>query len=200
MLIIPQLRPLLDDMTTKDEQRCIFRYQRQQVIFSVVFIRETDDKDNPLALIFGHAGPPPFAFMFYGTHDLEFSTFLEPEEYRRLCKLLDLKYDANNPFSPTTFLANFAGSNQIPEVVGNGMIPSPDQVPAPARFVSDADRPYFLNWKNLPQEQNVSLKNYRRTLFAFGRQTADLLKDQKISSCWTAKLPDNNPDRFRTPL
>lgn len=199
MFRIIELRPLLNDMIANDEQRCIFQYRRQQIIFSIVLTRETDNTNNPLALIFGYAGPPPFAFMFYGTQNLEFNTFLDHGEYQRLCELLGLNYDPNNPFSPTAFLRDFADSNQIPQVVGNGMIPNPDQVPAPARFVSDADRPYFSNWRALPQNQHVSPKNYRRTLFAFGRQTADLLRIRRISSCWTADRPNNNPDRFQTP-
>ncbi|MBB2169317.1 hypothetical protein HLH36_13290 [Gluconacetobacter aggeris] len=193
MIRLTVLNPLLTSMRNQGITRCVFRYRRGEVQFSVVFTTETNNALYPLALLFGFSGPPTFAFIFFGDNNLNFSTFLESGEYKKLCSILNLKYDPNNKFSPAEFLRNFAGSGQIPQQVSPTMIPTPDQVPAPARYVSDADRPYFSRWMYLPEGNQVSDANYNRTLFSFGLQCATFCRNQRISSCWTAVQP-NEPN------
>lgn len=186
MVAMNELRPLLDSMVDQGIQRCVFPYERNGVHFSVVFTRESGKNNKPLALLFGATGVNPFAFIFYGTLNLHFDAFLDNEEYRRLCNYLGLRYDPAMPFSTSAFLQNFAASGQIPNGANPLVVPDPHQVPAPARFVEDAERPYFHGWRQLPVNQQVTDGNYRRTLFSFGLAYADYCRQQRISSCWTA--------------
>lgn len=186
MVAMNELRPLLNSMVNQGIQRCVFPYERNGVRFSVVFTRESGENDRPLALLFGATGANPFAFMFYGTLDLNFDAFLENEEYRGLCAILGLNYDPARPFSTSAFLRNFADSGQIPNGANPLVVPEPHQVPAPARFVEHAERPYFHGWRQLPVGHRVSDSNYRRTLFSFGLAYAEYCRHQRISSCWTA--------------
>ncbi|WP_407646370.1 DUF6037 family protein [Gluconobacter vitians] len=181
-----ELRPLLNSMVNQGIQRCVFPYERNGVRFSVVFTRESGENDRPLALLFGATGANPFAFIFYGALNLEFNTLIDREEYIRLRNYLGLNYDPARPFSTSAFLRNFADSGQIPNGANPLVVPEPHQVPAPARFVSDAERPYFHGWRQLSAGYQVSDRNYRRTLFSFGLACAEYCKKQHISSCWTA--------------
>jgi hypothetical protein len=189
------LDPLYVDMQTKGISRQRFDYVHRQgareIIFNVVFICE----QRPAYLLFGARGETPMAFLFEAyVRDgrLETNGSLESDEYKALCNLLDLAYDPQNKFSPRRFLAQFNDS-PIPRHATDIAVPTPNEVPAPKRIVSDSDRPFFVGWRNNGDSGNVTDLNYKRTEFAFGRRHADFCRNQNISSCWTARHEERGP-------
>ena len=59
------------------------------------------------------------------------------------------------------------------------------RIVSPKRDVEEADKIYFLCWKKLPEGQNVSPENKKKTSIAFGESRVEVCANSRISSCWT---------------
>jgi hypothetical protein len=205
-VFFPQLGPLQDSMIRLELGKQRFPYVHHQgaqaIPFDVVFMIDTE----PHLLVFGARGADPFAFQFNVFRNFRIDHILDDKAaYSKLVKLLGLKYDPNNPFSPAKFLTDMRDSGQIPTRATEAGRPRPEQIPAPERHVSDHDKPYFLGWRcNDNYGKRVRPENLKRTALAFGKEWADRCALRNISSCWTAdeaksrQTFDPPPERSRT--
>lgn len=105
------------------------------------------------------------------------------EIYALICRLLNLKYDPNNPFKPTSIFEHF---NQNMNVNVNQSNHARAQDIAPYHSdIEEADRIYFLGWLNNPYPKNVTPENLDKTKRLLGVEVYNFSKKHNVSTRWT---------------
>ena len=172
------LEPLYRSMISQNFDRQKFRYKHGRVTFDVFFFIDT----RPFELLFGCLGGK-FAF----TVEVRLGFIIDPylgDDYGRLCEVLGLIYDPNNPFSTAAFFRDF--ERYIPMVATRAGVPLPHEVAIYRRDVKDADKIFFCGWRNnIARGENVTEENLHKTFKILGQRAHDSCKRRNTSSCWT---------------
>ncbi len=188
MLVMTFLKQLYRQMKEQDITQCSFFYDFKHVSFSVIF----DVESSPFALLFG---VPKENLFFAFTVEKGFvikDSQIEPVAYKRLVKVLQLRYDPDNAFSPFAFLQTFnkTASTQIRKI---RQTEYSDRIPF-FPSVEEADKVYFQKWLVHHGERRVSAQNLEKTRKLLGESAYQNCKQRNISSCWTAnKIEESNP-------
>lgn len=180
VVLLDRLRDLYNSMRAQSISRYRFSYKRGALTFDVMFLID----ETPYALLFGAQG-----------HNLSFEFQVQPgfrvvhpqldkADYAALCRLLDLKWDPNNSFSPGGFLADF--NPHIPATAVPSQKAGPHHVAQVRRNVEDAHKRFFCGWRdNKVRGERVTAQNLKKTRELMGPKTADTCQQKNISSCWT---------------
>lgn len=99
------LKSIYAELLTKKLTYCVFKYQKNQVEFDVFF----DIEANPFRLGFLVLNND-FHLWINVEKGFEIDTQLNPDDFRKLMILLNLRFDANNKFSTFAF---FNGKIQV---------------------------------------------------------------------------------------
>jgi hypothetical protein len=157
-----------------------WRFDHGAALFEVIFIVE----DNPWEILLG-AIDKDFAIVLPVRPPFQIQTDLSREEYRALCKALELTYDPNHPFRPASFFAHL--NDNAPQVVEPmlGRV-RPQDVLYYRRDVEECDKIYFCGWRdNTARGETVSPGNLEKTRQAFGPTISKFCEQRNISSRWT---------------
>lgn len=165
-------------MRGQNFDRYKFRYRHGRAVFAVLFFIDT----KPFKLLFGCLGTN-FAFAV----DVHPGFIINPylgENYGRLCEVLGLSPNPDNPFSPAAFFTDFNG--RIPRVATRAGVPRPDEIAVYRRDVEEANKIYFCGWRdNTVRGENVTEANLDKTLKLLGQRARDFCEHHNTSSCWT---------------
>lgn len=179
LIAMDGLRQLYKSMREQGIERQRFPYTHGKIVFDVFFFID----DNPFELLFG-VHSHNFAFSFKVEKGFRVESQMDNEEYKRLCAILELRFDPNNTFSPANFLKSF--NEHIPSIATPNRIPQPHETAAVRRDVHEAEKIYFCGWRNNNlQKDRVSPMNLDKTLKNLGKTVYDLCKRRNISSRWT---------------
>ena len=114
----------------------------------------------PYLLILG-VRAKTFYFEIEISSNLDISTYLG-DKYSRLCEVLGLQYDPNNPFKPKCFFEEF--NKQVPRTAYRDRRPKPHEIAPFRRKVEDADKIYFAGWRrNNIHGDHVRPENLEKT-------------------------------------
>ena len=72
------------------------------------------------------------------------NTGFDRETYSELCRVLGLKYDPNNPFSPKYLFEEF--DNKVPSSVALRDVPTTAQISTYRNIEEEPDKIYFWRW------------------------------------------------------
>ena len=172
------LEAIYKGMKAQEIERYRFRYQCNKVTFEVFFFID----ETPFKLLFGLIGGS-FAFDLIVEKGFRINPILSKPIYSKLCEVLELNYDPNNPFSTAAFFREF--DRQIPRTVNRRQKAQPHQV---ARFypnVEEADKVYFIRWLYHDGiKSNATLENKEKTKLLLGFKAYEICSAKNISSCW----------------
>jgi hypothetical protein len=156
------LENIYKGLKKNNENYFIFTFQKRNIIFNVLF----DIFKKPFELCFIQKNK-----RFHFSIKVELGFVIDPrlgsETYKKLCEILNLKYDPNNRFSPFAFFSEF-----------NKMIPKYSKRVKEKRelldfYIYDIEEPEKLNfggtieWKKINNGKHVSKKNLEKTRILF---------------------------------
>lgn len=185
---IEGLKPLYSSMKQQNIDRCRFTFQFRGTFFDVIFFID----EEPYKLIFG-AKRKNFYFERIVNAGFNIDTRFDPETYSELCKVLNLKYDPDNPFSPRYLFEEF--NNNIPQNISKKDIPATYQIAPYVNIKEDAHKIYFWYWKfHDGVTSNASPENLEKTQQLLGDKAFINCKKKNVSSCWTDDPALDNKD------
>jgi Family of unknown function (DUF6037) len=175
------LQPLYKNMRSQKIERHKFCYKVNKAIFDVFFFVD----ESPFILFFGAKGEN-FSFELSVKNGFIIDDTLDEKTYGKLCKVLGLKYDPNNRFSPRKFFAEF--NDRIPTQIGLSSIVEPSDLATYRDMAKDTDKIYFFGWKdNDKSKTSVKEVNLDKTKKLLGKKAYERCKSKNISSRWTAR-------------
>lgn len=175
------LYSLYKDMKQKDENYASFIYRINSVEFDIFF----DIFNQPFKLIFlqQHSN---FRFGLDVEQGFEINPKLDKETYNKLVKILNIKYDPDNKFSPFKFFLEF--NKKIPLALKD-KVKKERVYQAYYQDVEEADKIYYkgkIEWNKLPDSKNsVTERNLFKTRILFP-ELYDTCKRNNISIKYTA--------------
>ncbi len=130
---------------------------------------------------------------FSFTLDVEPGFYINPhlpkEVFKKLCEVLELRFNPQNQFSTRAFFMEF--NQNIPSQAAKHQAAKPHEIANYYPQMEEADKKYFLGWRhNHPIKENVSLENLEKTRILLGYQAYLICRDKNISSRWTDRLED----------
>lgn len=183
-MVLDGLRQIYGSMRAQQLDRQRFIYTKGEARFEVFFFIDT----KPFELLFSAIGHN-FVFSYeVGQGFVVANPNLTKEEYRKLCEVLGLTFDAGNPFSPRAFLADF--NENIPTTAHPDRTPKPHETARVYRNVEEADKIYHFGFlDNNKLKNQVTTENLDKTKRLLGQKIHDFCVKKNLSSKWT-----DNPD------
>ena len=189
-----RLRLLHQVMKARHNNRCQFPFHRNCKKFDVLFFADK----IPYELMFGLVGDR-FSFKVRVSEDYRIDPRLDRDDYRRLCKALDLEYNPDNPFRPAYFFEDL--NNNIPNEISQDNEVKPQDVARHYPSIEEADKIYFVRWLqhlNPKIQWDVTEHNLEKTRRLLGEDIYLHCKERRISTVWTDD-PQRANDSWRCP-
>ncbi|MGG1658381.1 DUF6037 family protein [Brevibacillus sp. NRS-1366] len=178
-MILNNLKPLFKSMQDNKIKRVRFPFSMANAVFDVFFFVD----ERPFTLMFGAKGLN-FYFEVPVKNGFDIDPILDNNVYNTLCKILGLKYDPNQKFSPRIFFQEF--DKKIPHNVSAQNVPKPHHVATYRKNVEENDKIFFMKWlDNTIQSHDVRPENLEKTKRILGYEAYIRCKQKNISSCWT---------------
>lgn len=179
MIQLGKLKLLYRSMRSQKIDRYKFEYLHGRVTFSVFFFID----ESPFVLLFG-AKEHNFSFELKVHRGFNVEPHLDNATYKQLCEALELRYDPDNPFSPSSFLTDF--NHHIPPVAYPLHKAKPHEIIQYRRNVEEVDKIWFCGWRdNVIRNQSVTPENLNKTRVLLGERAFQRCRQKNISSCWT---------------
>jgi hypothetical protein len=175
---LDRLEPLYKSMRFHNIERYRFEHKVRVAVFDVFFFTD----ESPFLLLFG-VKAKNFCFELKVKSGFVIDHQLDGLTYKGLCKVLELEYDPENPFSPWNFFSEF--NSNIPKVAFANQKSKPQDVASYRRFSEEPDKVYFCGWRD-NDKRDEKVKNLAKTRTLLGEKAYQRCKDKNISSCWTA--------------
>ncbi len=140
---------------------------------------------SPYILLFG-VKAENFSFEIEVKNGFVIDPRLDTEDYKKLCQVLGLKFDPDNPFNPWNFFAEF--NKHIPVGALAHQKVEPHHIAQYKNIAEEADKIYFVGWRdNSKWGTKVQPSNLDKTKNLLGERAYKRCKQKNISSCWTDK-------------
>ena len=172
---------LYSSMNAQNIDRYHFDYKAGKATFDVFFFIDS----SPYLLLFG-VKAENFSFELDVQSGFVIDTKIDNDVYKRLCKILGLKFDPERPFSTWHFFKEF--NSKIPLIANASNSVKPQDI-APYQLVAEeADKIYFARWRdNSKWGTKVKDINLEKTRKLLGEKAYIRCKQKNISSCWSDK-------------
>ena len=171
-----------------NETYYIFDYSKNSIIFNILF----DIYYSPFKLHF-LVVEDNFSFVIDINKGFIISTSLNKEDYIRLCRVLGLKYDEDNPFSPKIFFEDF--NKNIPPY-SRREYKKRELYKFYYNNIEEPDKIYYkgiLAWNKINNGRNVTQKNLEKTRILYP-ELYEFCKRENVSIIYTAnKNEEKNP-------
>lgn len=178
---ITSLRTLHASMKEENLESTKFVYSvRKDVVFDVFF----NVSISPYVLIFGLKGIEPKVIFIDVFPGYKVDTILNHEQYKLFSSILKIDGSSFKPFRFKNFLEAF--NNSIPRNAQRHLYYELTEYLTNRNDIDEAQKIYFLGFKNNAVGNKVSEKNYKKNCLAFNCIIANNLKDRNISTCWTS--------------
>ena len=170
---------LYKSMKNQEIDRYRFVYKHGKALFDVFFFID----ESPFVLLFGVKGGA-LSFEVEVKKGFNINPKLDNQTYKELCRILGLKFDPNNPFSPKKFFETF--NKSIPKSASKKSEVKPQHIAQYRSIAEEEDKIYFLGWRdNKKRGERVSETNLKKTRDLLGKKAYECCKSKNISSCWT---------------
>ena len=170
---------LYRSMKNQAIERYRFEYRHGHALFDVFFFID----ESPFILLFGAKGEA-FSFEMEVKAGFNIDPTLDSDTYKQLCRILGLKYDPNNPFSPKEFFTQF--NQNVPHGASINAKAESHEIAQYRKIAEEEDKIYFLGWRNNELRGDiVSETNLAKTKDLLGHKAYTRCKSKNISSCWT---------------
>ena len=169
-----------------NETYYIFNYSKNGVIFNILF----DIYYSPFKLHF-LVVKDNFSFVIDINKGFIISTSLNKEDYIRLCRVLGLKYDEDNPFSPKIFFEDF--DKNIP-LYNKRKHNKRELYKFYCNSIEESNKIYYkgiLPWKEINNGKNVTQENLEKTRILYP-ELYDFCKRENVSIIYTANKSEEN--------
>nr|WP_283092957.1 DUF6037 family protein [Planococcus sp. MSAK28401] len=111
------------------------------------------------------------------------------DKYGEICKILGLKYDKNNPYSPKKFFESI--NIGIPSKVCLKDVPLPHEIAPYRSHVNQPEKIYFKGWwDNDLRGEKVQESNLEKTRALLDEEAYKMCKKHNMSSQWSDKSTD----------
>lgn len=177
-MTLTRLRELHANMRANSITRCRFHYTYQTLNFDVFFLTD----ESPYILMFGLIGHN-IAFQVNVRPGYNIDPVIPSDIYALICRLLNLKYDSNNPFKPSSIFEHF-NQNMNVNINQNNHAKAHQLAPYHSD-VEEADRIYFWGWRNNAVDEHVREKNLDKTRRLLGVEVYNFSKKHNVSTRWT---------------
>lgn len=178
---LDNLKKIYTQMISNGLERHVFKYKHNAVIFDVLYFID----ESPHVLGFGVL-EHNFYFEVEIKKGFQLNPVLNSSDYTQLCKILNLKYDPNNPFKTSIFFDEF--NKQLPNITHTYSTPLPQTIAVYRSNVDEPEKIYFLGWlDNNKTSHVVSLDNLLKTKKLLSNKAYERCKKGNISSRWTDK-------------
>lgn len=157
-MTLPNLRKLYKNLKENDEAYYIFDYKKNNVCFEVLF----DIFNSPFELHF-ILKESDFSFRMTVHKGFHINEYLDKNIYKRLCEILMLKYDEQNPFSTKVFFEEF--NSKIP-MYEQRIKKERELLKFYVNQIEEADKLYFdgfIEWNKVNNGKGVTIKNLEKT-------------------------------------
>jgi len=128
-----------------------------------------------------------FKIKYLVEQGFEVNPILTKNDYSDLCKILNLKYDPINKFSPNSFLEEF--NNSIPTYSKREKMKQ-ELLPFYSSSIEESDKLVFngfIEWNKLNNGKNVREKNLEKTRILYPEHY-EYCKRENVSIRYTDKL------------
>jgi len=179
MIHLYKLLPVKKEMEKKNQLVKSFKYEHNGVSLKVLFY----NLEQMILVITKESNKEYVSFLI--NRDFSIDTDMGSEEYKILVKLLKMRFNKKNPFSPSNFF--FELSQNIPE---HNLFEEENIHMTKYYiydFIDDAYKTKFVRFIPHTNGGKVSVKNLNKTTIYFGKKEANKCKKQNISSAWTSK-------------
>ncbi len=188
---LTELRPLFRSMRDLQVTRHIFDYHVRRgehaITFSVAFVIE----NPPFTLMFACRALNIY-LMLTVRHGFEIDLRdLSTDTMKLIREALGLRWNPDNPYTPTAFMEELRHSGQIPTEAAREA-PRPDRMPVPPSAIEEGDKIYFVSWR-ANSIGHVTKENLEKTHLLIGPSFAEICAAHNISSCWSPASTDRNP-------
>lgn len=177
------LKSIYAELLTNKETYCVFKYQKKQVEFDIFF----DIAANPFRL--GFLVPNnDFHLWINVEKGFEIDTQLNPDDYRKLVRLLNLRFDANNKFSTFAFFVEF--NNRIPKSIPKVSSDYIRNLIVNTHNIEEKDKLFYLgiiDWDKIDSSRGRTSENLEKTRLLYPALYLQI-KDRNISVKYTDKL------------
>lgn len=180
-MTLTRLRELHANMRANDITRCRFNYTYQTIQFDVFFLTD----QNPYILMFGIIGHNA-AFKVEVHPGYNITPRIPNDIYTLICNILGLQADVNNPFRPMVIFEHF-NENMNVNINRNNRAQS-HQIAPYHPDVEEADKIYFLGWRNNASHEHVGDSNLDKTRRLLGEEAYLFSLQNNISTRWTADI------------
>jgi hypothetical protein len=166
-------------MQDQEIDRYRFGYANGKAAFDVFFFID----EIPFILLFGVKGDN-YCFEIEILKGFQINLPLCKEIYTNLCRILGLKYDPSNRFSPKDFFEQF--NTFIPSIANKTSEAKPHEFAKYYPHIEEANKVYFLGWRdNKIRGEKVTPENLLKTRKLLGSKVSEMSLSKNISSCWT---------------
>jgi len=170
---------LYKDMKSQKIERYRFDFKAGKAVFNVFFFID----GNPFKLLFGAKGES-FGFELDVAQGFKIDPKLDKSVYYELCRVLQLTYDPDNPFSTFKFFKQF--DKAIPKKAQSRQPIESSEVAQCVSLAEEANKVHFTGWRDQTiRGNNVSPENLEKTRKLIGEKEYKTCKEKNISSCWT---------------
>lgn len=180
-MTLTRLRELHANMRANDITRCRFHYTYQILNFDIFFLTDK----SPYILMFGLIGHN-VAFQVDVRPGYNIDPIIPSDIYSLICRLLNLQYDPNSPFRPSAIFEHF-NQNMNVNMNRNNRVQS-NQIAPYYPDVEEADKIYFIGWRNNATNEHVGDSNLDKTRKLLGEDAYLFSQQNNVSTRWTADI------------
>lgn len=180
------------NMKRLGQTRSIFKMDLYKKPFSCIFVIDC----QPNILYITALGANPFVIEVEVDNSCQVECSLKNDDYNKLLKYLNLKYDPKNHFKPINFFTIL--DKNTPYLFEKAPKYSDCLVLASKNHkIKEADQIYFIGWRNNSANESVSPDNNLKTRLAFGDHMADISIKNNISSRWSPYPEDEDLSKLQ---
>ncbi|EKT3972901.1 hypothetical protein SL054_001277 [Flavobacterium psychrophilum] len=178
---LSNLEQIYSGIKSENETYFIFPFVKNGIKFDVLF----DIFKTPFQLHF-LLKSSNLSFKVIVEKGFEIKPNLDKADYKNLCNVLGLKYDANNPFKPHLFFQEF--NNAIPNY-NKRVVKNQELLPFYKLDIEENDKLFFdgfIEWNKLKNGKKVSEKNLEKTRILYSEHF-DYCKRENVSIRYTTE-------------
>lgn len=190
-MILSNLKELYKNLKQRNETYYLFSFVKNNVRFEILF----DIFHSPFKLHFLQK-ENDFSFCIDVENGFIINDFLDKHTYKKLCEILKLKFDKNNPFSTKSYFEEF--NSKIPGYQ-IGEKKERELLIFYQKNIEESKKLYYdgiIEWNKINNGKSVSIKNLEKTRILYP-DLYDWCKRENVSIRYTYVKKNNEKESIR---
>lgn len=189
-MILSNFKELHKKMISSKRKRCHFNIFYNKRELDIIFFTD----ESPYHLLIGAVGTS-YSVVLPVNPGYILDNKIENDLYKKLCKVLGIRYVDGKSFKPSTFFSYLNDNIPFSKIVFKSYV-STVILSRYYPVIEDSKRIYFLSWlDNDKSRHSVSQENLEKTRTLLGYEEYLLCKKNNISSRWTNIPHSENTNR-----